>query len=227
MLKALAARVVCTALLTSFITGCAGVPPLREAELAEVSLATSEDLSRFQTAKDTYYRAAYPGGLPELTVLQPAWPIVRIAFRSSQQLFSPLEAGKRHAVVYSCGDRDRDWDSGGLGSVPILWRNEVVDKAQSEQIAGQLATAPGPQEYEVFIRYDNWDRSEVRAPGDPVTLIPLQEDLCLSLQKLNYPFAPGIGEPLRISKNLINRAVGELPISLPIPELPVRPAPPS
>jgi hypothetical protein len=214
-------------LLTTLVSGCAGVPPLQEAELAEVALATPEDLSRFKAAQNSYYRAAYPRGLPEITVLQPAWPTVRIAFRSSQQLFNPREAGIRHAVVYPCGDQDRAWDSGGLGSEPILWRNRFVDKAQSERIAGQLATEPGPQEYEVFIRYDNWDRSEVRAPGDPITLIPMQEDLCLSLQKLNYPFAPGIGEPLRVGKNLINRAVGELPISLPFPELPIRPVPPS
>lgn len=218
--KFLATRLVWAVVLTVLASGCAGAPPLTDAELTSVSLASDEDLSRFETAKNSYYRTAYPRGLPSVTVLQPDWPVVRIVFQSQRQLFNPLEAGMRHAVVYPCVDRNRDWDAGGLGSQPILWRNSIVDRNASERIAEQLATGPAPQEYEVFVRYDNWDRSEVRAAGDPVTLVPLQDDVCLSLQKLNYPFAPDIGDPLRISKDLVNRAVGKLPRSLPVPELP-------
>src|SRR3546814_5234716 len=85
-------------LLASLVGGCAGVPNLATAELAEVSLASAEDLTRFKAAKDAHYRAAFPRGLPELTVLHPAWHTLRIAFRSQQRIFNPLKTGMRHAV---------------------------------------------------------------------------------------------------------------------------------
>src|SRR3546814_20939575 len=100
----------------------------------------------------------------------------------------------RHAVVYPCNDHDRDWNVDGLGSKPILWRSRVVDQEVSQEIAKELSDKPGSQEYEVFIHYDNWDRSENRAPGEPINLLPLQDAICLSPHKLNYPCDPGRGE---------------------------------
>src|SRR3546814_19461758 len=110
-----------------------------------------------------------------LTVLQPAWPTLRIAFRSQQRIFNPLETGMRHAVVYPCNDHDRDWNVDGLGSKPILWRSRVVDQEVSQEIAKELSAKPGSQAYEVFIHYDNWERSEKSAPGDHINLLPHPE----------------------------------------------------
>src|SRR3546814_12302010 len=80
-------------LLASLVGGCAGVPNLATAELAEVSLASAEDLTRFTALKDAHHRAEFPRGLPELTVLQPAWPPLRIAFVSQHRLYNPLNTG--------------------------------------------------------------------------------------------------------------------------------------
>jgi len=212
-----ACRFVACALVSGLTAACAGVPPLDDAEVTELALASPADLSRYRAAKDYYYRAILTKGLPPITIVQPDWPTLHVTFQSQRQLFNPLEAGPRLAVIYLCGERDQEWGVYGFRSAKILWRDRFVDQEASKQIAAQLKTEPKLQEYEVFFSYSYWDSLEAREEGDPITLLPLPDDLCLSLHKLNYPFAPSTGEPLRIGKEAVNEAVGDLPRPLLVP----------
>jgi hypothetical protein len=227
MAKALAIKAVCGALLASVVANCAGVPTLSQAELAQVGLATPDEEARLQAAKDAYRDEQKPRIRLKVTVIQPDWPILWVTFRSAQQLFNPLEAGERYASVYLCSLRDEEVNARRLARESILWRDRIVGQKAARQIAEELRAGAAPQEYKVFFRYMNWDRTAPRQNGDPITLVSLEEDLCLSLKKINDPFAPSIGEPLRIDKEAVNAAVGTLPRSLPVPELPPRADPAS
>lgn len=213
-------RFAAAGLALFFVGACAGTPSLDDAEVTALTLATPAEISSFEAAKDLHLS---PSGLPSLTVIAPDWPTLRLAFQSQRQLFNPLEAGRASALVYPCTADGRDRDPYGLGSEFVLWRGRVVDQQASQKIADLLASEPTPQEYVVFFDYRYWDVQQQRDEGDPITLLPLQDDLCLSLHKPRYPFAPSVGEPLRISKDSVNTAVGDLPRSIPAPQIPVKP----
>lgn len=214
-------RFAAAGLALALVGACAGTPSLDDAEVTALTLATPAEISRFEAAKDLHLS---PSGLPPLTVIAPDWPTLRLAFQSQRQLFNPLEAGRASALVYPCTADGRDRDPYGLGSKFVLWRGRVVDQPASQKIADLLASEPTPQEYVVFFDYKYWDAQEQRDQDDPMTLLPLQNDLCVSLHKPRYPFAPSIGKPLRIGKESVNEAVGDLPRRIPAPQIPARPA---
>ncbi len=213
-------RFAAAGLALALVGACAGTPSLNNAEVTALTLATPAELSRFEAAKDLYHR---PFALPPVTVIAPDWPTLRLAFQSQRQLFNPLEAGRGSALVYPCLADHRDRDPYGLASQFVLWRGRVVDQQASQEIADLLASDSAPQEYVVFFDYRYWDVREPRDQDDPITLLPLQDDLCVSLHKARYPFAPSVGKPLRIAKDSVNEAVGDLPRRIPVPQIPARP----
>lgn len=194
------------------------MPPLTDVTLTQVASATEAEVLRLQAAQNFYTEQQKPRVRLRVKIVQPDWPWLWVTFESTHQLFNPLEAGQRFAVIYFCSLAGPDLEVRRLRPEKILWRGRIVGQEVAREIAEELRTNPGPQEYKVFFRYDNWDRSEAREGEDPITLVPIREDLCLSLKKENYPFSPSIGNPLRINKDLVNAAVGELPRTLAVPK---------
>jgi hypothetical protein len=219
MSKGTAARTIYCALSAALVASCAGVPPLADVKLTQVSSADQTEVQRVESAQNLYTEQQKPRVRLHLKIIQPDWPWLWVTFESTRQIFNPLEAGQRYAAVYLCSLAGPDLEVRRLGWQKILWRGKIVGQEAAREIAEELKTNPGPQEYKVYFRYQNWDRDEPREEEDPITLVPLQEDLCLSLKRSSDPFPPSIGEPLRISKDEINAAVGELPRSLAVPKI--------
>jgi hypothetical protein len=139
------------------------------------------------------------------------WPVVRVAFKSSRVLFDPDASSIPSARFFLCGSND---EKGLLGMRDVVWRDRFVTPERARQIEKSLKDEARPQTYEIFFDYEYWDRGQPRQQGRSVTLLPLPDDLCVALHQWNYPLPSSVGRPLRISKDVINAAIGPLPRQL-------------
>ena len=228
-------------LIAITVVGCASVVPLDDAELIEVKLATTDDLTRYAQAREIRSREEFAGAsfsdgkghvlasfspseydrylayvrehpdplrFIHAADLEPKqWPVVRVAFKSSRVLFDP-DASSIRARLLLCGSNDEK----GLGGMrDVIWRDRFITPERARQIEKSLKDEGRPQTYKIFFDYVYWDRGQSRQEGQPVTILPLPDDLCVALHRWNYPLPSSVGRPLRISKDVINAAVGPLP----------------
>jgi len=148
---------------------------------------------------------------------KPRWPMLRLVFQSHHVLLDPDASSAPFVVFYLCdsnNDRVRLW---GFGTPALMWDDRLVVTSTSvRQMATLLGTRAQPQRYEVFFEYVYSDHEHTHAATQPVTLLGLPKDLCVAMERLNYPFPSSVGRPMRISKDVINAALGPLPRSLSI-----------
>ena len=114
-----------------------------------------------------------------------------------------------YLLFYLCGadnNEGRLWLTG-----EIMWHGRVVTLESAREIEKSLENEPRAQEYEIYFGYAYWDRQQARTKGQPITLLPLADDLCVALQRWNYPLPSSVGRPMRVGKELINKTVGPLP----------------
>lgn len=210
-----ARRLIAGALLTGFLSGFGGVTSSGDIEVTGFNLASSADLSRYWAAMDRWHRALFPELPPPSEMMIHYLPILRIAIQSERLWFDPRQSGPRSASVYICNAWDQKWGHQGIIGANLLWRDKLVDQEVAQEIADQLAA--GPQEYELFFLYSYWDVSAPRVKEDHIELLPLSDDICLTLQNSRIYSITSTGELLRavellrISKEAINAAVGDLP----------------
>lgn len=144
---------------------------------------------------------------------------MRLVFQTDRTLFDSHNAGESLSVAFylcsSAPSTDQLWGFGSE-SLGVMWNGRVVTSEIAKDIAGAVAAKPQPQRYEIFFSYVYWDRPRTWSMGEPVTLLPLPEDLCLAMYRLRMPFPSTFGRPMRISKSLVNAAVGPLPRPLPV-----------
>ncbi len=173
-------------------------------------------LVQFSAAEYDEYLDYLREDRPEDPVLKPRtypyeWPVVRVAFQSPRILFDPNAGPMPSLFFYLC---DSDGDSGrlwGFRDSDVMWNGRIVTSERALEIKSLLEAKAEPQEYEVFLRYVFWDLEQAPREGQPITLLPLPDDLCIALQRSNYPLPSSEGRPMRISRNAINTAVGPLP----------------
>ncbi len=249
-----ALRAVASALLVSLAAGCAGVAPLDDAELTGLALASSEDLARYDKAKErrareTFGSASFSDGRgntiasfgadeydeyqaylrdhPEKdpylglkTALQkamPAWPTISLTFQSTRALFDTGEASFLTVAFFLCDEESGERRLYGFGMPDVMWRDRFVGEELAQEIEEAQRSEAQPQEYEVFFDYVHWNQEEHLQEGAPAKLLPLPGDLCLALDRPNYPFPSRVGRPLRTDKNVVNEALAPLPRPLSIP----------
>ncbi len=141
---------------------------------------------------------------------------MRLTFRSNHQLIDESDLSPS-VDFYLCDKKAEDWEIIGIWYPRIMWKNKIVYPPVSNEITNTLKTGSTPQEYEVFFAYVYWDYEGYNSGKVQRMLLPLPSDLCVSLFDWNYPFGPNVGRPLRISKDFVNEAVGDLPRPIPAP----------
>jgi hypothetical protein len=189
-------------------------------EFAGVSFSDGKGyMSAFSPAEYDQYLAyvrEHPEVLAVLHDPKPKWPVVRVAFESSRVLFDPDASSMPTVSFYLCDSGTKDGRLSGFGTPNVMWHDRfVVSSERAREIDGALRQGDRPQTYEIFFDYVYWDWGQKRQKGQPVTLLPLPGDLCLALHRWNYALPSSVGRPLRISKDVINAAVGPLPRQLP------------
>jgi hypothetical protein len=142
---------------------------------------------------------------------EPKWPMLRLSFQSRRLLADPDASSMPEVLFYLCGPNDNKGRLRGFGMPEIMWHDRLVTSEGAQQIQKSLKVETRPQTYEIFFDYVYWDRGQSYQAGQPVALLPLPDDLCVALHKWNYPLPSSVGHPLRVSKDLINNAVGPLP----------------
>lgn len=146
------------------------------------------------------------------------WPLVKLSFLSPRDLYVDQSDGSTVEVEFDrCGTAESYPLISGSGHSEVMWRDQFITNRRRQAIDDAIAPEP-MQKYEVFFQYVYWDSDQPRQKGQPVTLLPLPDDVCMAVHQYNYLRSPSLGRPLRISKDLINNAVGSLPRTLPVPE---------
>lgn len=234
------------AFVAAALQACASAPPLDDASLVEIALASPEDMSRLESAwdiakRETFTGVGFPDGRggsvsfsaseydeylaykeqhPEFKTStswkrdMPDWPVIRLEFQSSRVLFDPDSSSMPHIVFHRCGPTlDAERRLYGFGGYDVMWRDRLLVAYQSapRDAKAALEAEGRPQNYEVFFRYTYWNSEEVREAGGPVTLLPLPDDLCVSLERGHYAALSAVGEPLRIPREKVNDLVGPVP----------------
>jgi hypothetical protein len=238
-----ASRYVVSLSLTA-VAACAAVPSLDDAKLVEVTRASTDDMARnakavevrsreefggasfsdgkghvvaaFSASEFGAYQAYlrnHPDSVPSFHhELTPSWPVLRMAFQSSRVLFDPDASSMPTVVFRFCGS---DGNLPGFRMQQVMWRGGFITPERAQEIDNLIKTGAIPQTYEVFFEYAYWDHKQSQR-GAPVTLLPLPDDLCIAMHRWNYPLPASVGHPLRISKEMVNAAVGPLPRPLPL-----------
>ena len=192
-------------------------------EVTGFNLASSEELSRYWASMDRWHYALFPDMPLPSAMMARVFPMLRLSFQSKLQLFDPPEQGPQSAKTYLCGGPDRIWGINGTFFGHVLWQGRFIDQEVSQQIAEQLKTSSEPQEYEVFFEYVYADPTAVREKENHAKLLPLTDDICLTFQKSPVYTFYNTGEIfsavglLRIAKETVHDAVGDLPRLLEIP----------
>lgn len=235
-----------TLILALVVWGCAPVPALDDAELVSVTVASPDDLARYSQAKSIFYRETFGGasfsdGKGQILVSFSAgeydaylaylvehpdqlpnqvnranWPTLRMAFRSRHVLFDP-GATTTSGSFFFCEQDRLGARIYGFGPGDILWRGRFVAARVAEEIEAAARTDTQLQNYEVFFDYVYWDTDQPRRSGEAVMLLPLPADVCFAIERPRYPFPAAFGRPLRITKDMINQAVGTLPRPIELP----------
>lgn len=227
------------AMLIGIILGLTAVTPLNAKAYSsnEVDVASSEDIkvtgfglaspedqARYWAAMDRWHHALFPNMPLPSDMMARMFPILRLSFQSKRQLFDTVEEGPRSGRFYLCEGLDRRWGLDGDTIGNTLWQDKLVDQQVSQQIADQLQTTPGPQEYEIFFEYAYWDPTAVREKEGHFKLLPIPDDICLTFEDPPFYAVSGTGETfsllglLRIYKEAVIEAVGDLPRFLAVPE---------
>lgn len=230
-------RPVGCALLVSIVLGLADVTPLNAKvysstgfasseglKVTGFSLASADDQARYWAAMDRWHFALFPDMPLPSVMMTRMFPLLRLSFESKHQLFDTVEETPRSAGLYLCNGLDERWGLDGDLIGNTLWQGKLVDQRVSQEIADQLKTTPGPQEYEIFFDYAYWDPTAVREKEGHFKLLPISDDICLTFEDPPFYAISGTGERfslvglLRIDKEAVIEAVGDLPRFLPIPE---------
>lgn len=202
------------AAIAVLVGGCATAAPLDDAQLTSIALASPDDLERYERARTSDLLAS--NRLSLLHDSPPDWPTIKLSFRSSRILFVSSDTWPR-ADAYVCDEIGDQWHLPGFGQPRVMWQGRLVNPAVAEEIAAVLQAEETPQEYEIFFSYAHYRRNDEARRAGSVTLSPLPGDLCLSLVRSNYPFPQSVGRPLRIDKDRVTEAVGDLPRQFPVP----------
>ncbi len=242
LLAALRRYLVAPVVLCLVLAGCASVPPLDEATLLDIRLASPDDIERRQQTSEQYERETFVGlslSIPEgkkysfaadqydeymaFLNANPSfdyrprppmidWPVIRLQFRSGQNLAEEPDT-PWDLRFWDCSQKD---EMARVGAALVIWRGRAL--TPHDRHSGPYATAisQAPQDYEVVFTYRRWNPRAER-PADTIKLLPLADDLCVGFTESNWPIArPTVGRPLRINGELVNRLIGDLPRMLPI-----------
>lgn len=145
------------------------------------------------------------------------WPVLRLSFKSDRNLYLEPDDGSSLNVQFSLCDTKADKRVlHGFGLPQLIWKDRFLTFRHASDVTRQQQSSEIVQEYEIFFRYVHYD-FEGRTAGEPIELLPLDDDLCVALHRYNYPFASSLGRPLRITKEMVNDAAGPLPRRLAIP----------
>jgi hypothetical protein len=219
-------------------TGCT-MPPLDDAQLGTVRLATTDDFHRYDSAElirsregfgsatihdretgvtttfndfDAYraYEKSEGRESKGLAETHRNWPILRISFRTRQILIRPDDYSAS-GWIYFC-DADDPMESDLFGSADVVWRGRFLAGRSAQEIEAALTTAPAGQEYEILFPYTKIEEQRPVLNATSVTLAAPTNDLCFSLVGLGMLHPPFKGRPLRIDKE----SLGPLPRPIPI-----------
>lgn len=168
------------------IGGCSA-PPLDDARLGEVRLATPEDMAQYAQAKDRIARQSFGGVsfsnngviVAKFTKDQyddyvaymrehpvpiganpppaPDWPKLYISFSTRRMLIEP-EDSSADVRLYLC-DSDDPWPQ-LIGSDELMWRGNFITGQSSHNIRAALEAGSQPQEYEIIVEYlyqEGWE----------------------------------------------------------------------
>lgn len=250
-LKKIFRSIACTSLV-GLGAGCTSPPPLDDAQLGEITLATIEDRARLREAEEHHARETFGSvtfsrgpnqapitfgpddydaylaylenhpeeGLTPTSLIvgilpkSERWPLLRLTFRSNRPLFD--ESDLLPSVdFYLCDKNTQGWELYGFGTPRLVWQNKIVYPPVSKEIDNSLKKSASPQEYEVFFSYIYWGHTDKNDETRHPILMPLPGDLCISMFSGGFFSGPRVGRPLRIDKDLVNAAVGDLPRAAP------------
>lgn len=224
----------------TILVGCASLPPLGDASVIELGLATQGDISRYIDAQKRFHRDMFDGATfsddqgtiiasfsrdqydeylahigksDELTFLDrlaDGWPTLRLSFESSRPVVNSSD--QLNSIELALCDEEgeeRNIDSFRM----IIWRGKVVTAKIHPDIKAALEAERAPQQYEILFNYTY--RGLEPAQGSSGPLQPLSGDLCVAFIKYTMFRPPFRGEPMRISKEIVNRVINPVLASKP------------
>lgn len=223
------------------VAGCA-VPPLDDARLEGIRLATAEDMERHERAQAVRSREGFGGASVQDPVKgridfsaaeydeylryerehptpdfnppcrRPRYPNLRISFSTRRLLLEP-DPRNPYMGAYS---RLYFCDAEpiyGFGATEVMWKGRFLTRQRASDLKSALAASPQPQAFEIFVPYaHSKDWREIEPGNFAVTLMPPRGELCLSRIEFGYPTV--VGKPLRIGKEAAANALGRLPRTL-------------
>ena len=226
--------------LLFIVVGCSSPQSLDDAQLITIRLERAEDRTRFAIAHEirllewfgelTFedpergtviftmndYSAYQAYLLKHPHLLRPSntsnvdWATLNISFRTQRALVKPDDLSVM-TVIYFC-DGGPVWGN-RLISSDLMWRGRLMTSDTVKEIETALAAIPEPQEYEVRASYTYWAEIDGPRPLTTITLKPPPGDLCVALEKMNWPMPvrPTYGRQLRIDREAVAAVLGPLP----------------
>ena len=224
-------------------TSCSAspIPSLEDVDF-EVTLASVDDWTRYEKAMEPIYRAQFAGATyvdakghveaefkakdydanlayertrfgPSVGSRMPAWPVLKLKLLTHRLLHDPKSSQTRIGFRFCDPQASKNTRWGILDDF-LIWKGQLVDHDRALEIDSALKASAKPQEYEAFLTYVYYADESLKA-DKTVTLLPLPSDLCVSLARPSGFESFEYGPPKRLDKNIVNKAVGDLPRSQP------------
>src|SRR6266446_439947 len=175
-------------------TGCAALPPLDDAAVGTIRLATAVEKRSVERPRMGF-----------------DWPTVHLSFVTRRLLLDSRSSPTLGALFFcDTGDPLRN----ALAEVPIIWRRVPITHEVGSQLQAALKADPKPQEYEILFDYVSWEPTQPPHPGHAIVLSPLKHDLCLSVVRHEFLSAGFAGKPLHIDRNAVTAVIDAFPRQL-------------